>query len=127
MDLTLWISAWALAVVALVGGVSKTFVPKEKLASVHGGGWTEGVDTRSVKALGVLELLAAVGLVLPALLDRAPVLVPVTAACWVLLMIGAMLTHGRRREFGFVALNLAYLALAAFIAWGRFGPESFTG
>ncbi|MET7614158.1 DoxX family protein [Streptomyces seoulensis] len=127
MDLALWISAWALAVVALVGGVSKTFVAKEKLAGVHGGGWTEGVGGRSVKVLGVLELLAAVGLVLPALLDRVPVLVPVTAACWVLLMIGAMVTHGRRREFGFVVLNLAYLALAAFIAWGRFGPESFTG
>ncbi|MGW8703601.1 DoxX family protein [Streptomyces eurythermus] len=127
MDLALWISAWLLASVALVGGVSKTFVPKEKLASVHGGGWTEGVDGRSVKALGVLELLAAVGLVLPALVGRAPVMVPVTAACWVLLMIGAMLTHGRRREFGFVALNLAYLALAVFIAWGRFGPESFAG
>ncbi|MFG3196396.1 DoxX family protein [Streptomyces sp. NPDC048208] len=127
MDLALWISAWLLASVALVGGVSKTFVPKEKLASVHGGGWTEGVDGRSVKALGVLELLAAVGLVLPALAGRVPVMVPVTAACWVLLMIGAMLTHGRRREFGFVALNLAYLALAAFIAWGRFGPESFAG
>lgn len=127
MDLALWISAWTLVVVALVGGVSKTFVAKEKLAGVHGGGWTEGVRDGSVKALGVLELLAALGLVLPALLDRVPVLVPVTAACWVLLMIGAMATHGRRREFGFVALNLAYLGLAAFIAWGRFGPASFTG
>ncbi|MGW4288524.1 DoxX family protein [Streptomyces sp. NPDC004673] len=127
MDLALWISASALVVVASVGGVSKTFVPKEKLAAVRGGGWTEGVGARSIKALGVLELLAAAGLVLPALLDRVPVLVPVTAACWVLLMIGAMATHGRRREFGFVALNLAYLALAAFIAWGRFGPASFPG
>ncbi|MEU6814950.1 DoxX family protein [Streptomyces sp. NPDC046860] len=127
MNLALWISAWVLAVVALVGGVSKTFVTKEKLAAAHGGGWTEGVDGRSVKALGVLELFAAVGLVLPALADRAPVMVPVTAACWVLLMIGAMVTHGRRGESGFVALNLAYLALAAFIAWGRFGPTPFSG
>ncbi|NEB95390.1 DoxX family protein [Streptomyces bauhiniae] len=127
MDLALWISAWVLAGVALVGGVSKSFVPKEKLAAVHGGGWTEGVGARSIKALGVLELLAAVGLVLPGLLGRVAVLVPVTAGCWVLLMVGAMVTHGRRREFGFVGLNLAYLALAAFIAWGRFGPESFPG
>jgi hypothetical protein len=41
-------------------------------------------------------------------------------------MVGAALTHGRRREWTFVALNLIYLALAAFIAWGRFGPESFS-
>jgi hypothetical protein len=42
-------------------------------------------------------------------------------------MVGAMVTHGRRGEFKFVVLNLVYLALAAFIAWGRFGPGSFTG
>lgn len=57
----------------------------------------------------------------------APVLVAVTAACWVLLMVGAMITHGRRGESTLVMLNLGYLALAVFIAWGRFGPGSFTG
>lgn len=127
MDLALWIAAGMLAAVALTGGVSKAFVPKEKLAAAHGGGWTEDAGAGFVKALGVLELLAAAGLVLPAALGVAPVLVPVTASCWVLLMVGAMITHGRRGERPFVMLNLVYLALAAFIAWGRFGPESFTG
>jgi len=80
-----------------------------------------------VKTLGVLEILAAVGLILPAVVDIAPVMVPVTAVCWVLLMIGAMITHLRHGGLDrFVLLNLTYLALAAFIAWGRFGPESFT-
>jgi hypothetical protein len=38
-----------------------------------------------------------------------------------------MITHLRHGGFNkFVVLNLTYLALAAFIAWGRFGPESFT-
>jgi hypothetical protein len=125
MNLTLWIAAGLLAAVALTGGISKTFVPKEKLAAVTGGGWTEDASVGFVKTLGVLEVLAAVGLILPAALDIAPVLVPVTAICWILLMVGAMITHGRRGESKFMALNLIYLALAAFIAWGRFGPESF--
>jgi hypothetical protein len=127
MNLALWIAAGLLAAVALTGGVTKTFVPREKLAAVHGGGWTGDVGPAFVKLLGILEILAAAGLVLTAALDIAPVLVPVTAVCWVLLMAGAMITHGRRGESGLVALNLAYLALAVFIAWGRFGPESFTG
>jgi len=127
MDLALWIAAGLLAAVALAGGVSKTFVPKERLAAVHGGGWTGDVGVPFVKTLGVLELLAALGLILPAVLGVLPVLVPVTALCWVVLMVGAMITHGRRGEFGFVMLNLTYLALAAFVAWGRLGPESFTG
>lgn len=127
MNLTLWIIAGLLAGVALVGGISKTFVPKEKLAEHNGGEWTADFSTGFVKSLGVLELLAAVGLILPAVVDIAPVMVPVTAVCWVLLMVGAMITHGRLGQFKFVMLNSVYLALAAFIAWGRFGPESFTG
>ncbi|WP_201452554.1 DoxX family protein [Streptomyces sp. HM190] len=126
MNLALWIGAGLLAAVALTGGVTKTFVPGEKLAAAPGGEWTAAVEPGLVKALGVLELLAALGLVLPAALGIAPVLVPVTAVCWVLLMIGAMITHGRLGEFRFVALNVVYLALAAFVAWGRFGPQPFT-
>jgi DoxX-like protein len=125
MDLALWIAAGLLAAVALAGGISKTFVPKAKLAAAHGGEWTAGASAGFIKTLGVLELLAAVGLILPAMVDVAPVMVPVTAVCWVLLMIGAMITHGRLGQFKLVMLNLGYLALAAFIAWGRFGPESF--
>jgi len=125
MNLTLWIAAGLLAAVALTGGITKTFVPKAKLAAAHGGKWTAGVSVGFVKTLGVLELLAAVGLILPAIVDIAPVMVPVTALCWVLLMIGAMITHGRLGQSKLVLLNLAYLALAVFIAWGRFGPESF--
>jgi hypothetical protein len=127
MNVALWIAVGLLAAVALAGGTSKTFVPREKLAAVHGGGWTADVAPASIKTLGILEYLAAVGLILPALLDIAPVMVPVTAVCWVLLMVGAMITHGRRGEYPFVGLNLIYLGLAAFIAWGRFGPESFNG
>ena len=125
MNLALWIAAGLLAAVAMAGGISKTFVPKAKLAAVHGGEWTADASVGFVKTLGVLELLAAVGLILPAIVDIAPVMVPVTAACWVLLMIGAMITHGRLGQAKLVMLNMVYLALAAFIAWGRFGPESF--
>ena len=125
MNLTLWIATGLLAVVALVGGTTKVFVPKEKLAAQHGGEWTATASPGFVRTLGVLELLAAVGLILPALLDIAPVMVPVTAVCWVLLMVGAMITHGRLGQLGFVLVNLAYLSIAAFIAWGRLGPESF--
>ncbi len=127
MNLALWIAAGLLAAVAMAGGISKTFVPKAKLAAAHGGEWTAGASVGFVKTLGVLELLAAVGLILPALVDIAPVMVPVTAVCWVLLMIGAMITHGRLGQSELVMLNSVYLALAAFIAWGRFGPESFAG
>ncbi|MDQ0376090.1 DoxX family protein [Amycolatopsis thermophila] len=127
MNVALWIAAGALALVALVGGVSKVFVPVEKLAGSPGGEWTGDAGAGVVRGLGVLELLAAIGLVVPALVGVAPVMVPVTAACWVLLMIGAMVTHVRHGDGAkFVGLNLAYLALAVFLAWGRFDLAPFT-
>ena len=126
MNLTLWITTGLLTVAALTGGISKTFVSKDKLAHVPGGGWTNDHPAGFVKTLGVLELLAVAGLTLPAVVDVVPVLVPITAACWILLMVGATITHLRRGERAFVALNLVYLALAAFIVWGRFGPHSFS-
>jgi hypothetical protein len=127
MKRALWIAAGLLAAVALTSSISKLFVPKEKLAAAPGGAWTQDASVSFVKTLGGLELLAAVGLTLPAALGIAPVLVPVTAVCWILLMVGAMFTHARRGESEFVVLNLIYLALAAFVAWGRFGRWSFTG
>ena len=127
MNLTLWIATGLLAVVALGGGISKAFVPKEKLAAHEGGKWTRDASVGFVKTLGFLELLAAVGLILPAVLDIAPVMVPVTAVCWVALMVGAMITHGRLGQYKLVMLNSVYLVLAGFVAWGRFVLEPFTG
>jgi hypothetical protein len=125
MNLALWIAAGLLAVVALAGGITKTFLPKEKLAAHEGGEWTAGASVGFVRTLGVLELLAVVGLILPAVLGIAPVMVAVTAVCWILLMVGAMITHGRFGQFKLVLLNAGYLALAVFVAWGRFGIEPF--
>ena len=126
MNLALWIAAGLLAAVALSGGITKTLVPKEKLATIRGAEWTVDASGGFIKTLGVLEILAAVGLILPALVHIAPVLVPVTAVCWVLLMVGAMITHGRLGQFNLAMVNLIYLAVAAFIALGRFGLEPFT-
>jgi hypothetical protein len=127
MNLTLWIVAGLLAAVFLLAGTIKLIVPKEKLAAAAGGGWVEDFSAGFVKALGAVEILGAVGLILPALLDIAPVLVPLAALGLGLIMIGAAIVEFRRQEFKHVLVNLAYLALAVFVAWGRFGPESFTG
>ncbi len=126
MDIALWIATGLLALVALMGGSTKTFMSQEQLQQHEGAAWTKGFSPRFVKTLGVLELLAAVGLILPAVADVAPVLVPVTAVCWIGLMVGAMITHGRLGQYKLATVNVVYLVLAVFIAVGRFGPESFT-
>ena len=128
MNLILWIIAGLLAVVYLASGTGKLIVPKEKLAAFPGGGWIEDFSAGSVKAIGALEVLAAVGLVLPAATGIAPVLVPLAALGLVLIMGGAVITRLRRHEPKPMVADLVYLALLVFVAFGRFfGPESFTG
>ena len=124
MNVALWILASVLAVAFLAAGAMKLTQPKEKLVTL-GMGWTEQFSPGMVKTIGLLEVLAAIGLILPAALDIVPTLVPLAALGLVLVMVGAVVTHGRRHEFPQIAVNLVLLVLAALVAWGRFGPESF--
>jgi len=119
MNIILWIVAAALAAAFLASGVLKLVWSRERLAGA-GMGWATQFSARSVKGIGVLEILAAVGLVVPAALGIAPVLAPLAATGLVLLMAGAIVTHLRRREMQPVAMNLIFLALSAFVAWSRF-------
>jgi uncharacterized membrane protein YphA (DoxX/SURF4 family) len=126
MNIALWVVAGLLAAAFLASGIMKMVQPKEKLAA-SGMGWAEDFSPGAIKAIGALEVLAAVGLILPALLGIVPVLVPLAALGLVLLMVGALIVHLRRRESQALVVNLVLIALAGFVAWGRFGPESFSG
>ena len=126
MNLAAWIVAGLLAAVFLFAGATKLFIPRETLAKAPGGGWVNDVSPASVKALGAVEVLGAIGLILPAVLDIAPVLVPLAAVGLATIMVGAAIVTFRRQEAKHALLNLAYLALAVFVAWDRFGPNSFT-
>jgi uncharacterized membrane protein len=128
MDRTLWIVAGLLAAVYLFSGSVKLIMSKEKLATVPAGGWVNDFSSGTVRAIGALEILGAVGLVLPAVTGIAPVLAPLAALGLAALMAGAVITRLRRHEPKPMLADLVYLALAAFVAWGRlFGPVAFTG
>ena len=128
MNVALWIVAVLLAAAYLFSGVGKLIISKEKISTMSASAkWVEDFSAGTVKTIGGLEVLAAVGLILPAVLDVAPVLVALAALGLVMLMLGAVITRIRRHEFKFMAADLVYLAMASFVAWGRFGPESFIG
>ncbi|MBA3418863.1 MAG: DoxX family protein [Geodermatophilaceae bacterium] len=124
MNVALWVVAGVLAAVFLSAGTLKLSQPKDKLA-VTGLGWVEGFSAAQVKAIGAVEVLAAIGLIVPAVLDSAPILVPLAASGLVLLMIGAMVTHLRRNERSVMGVNVVLATMAVFVAWGRFGPHPF--
>ena len=125
MNTVLWIIASVLAVLFLLFGLLKIARPKEKLVA-SGIAWAEDFGPGVVKTLGALEVLAAIGLILPAVLGVAPVLVPLAALGLVVVMVGAAITHVRRKESPGLIVNVVILALAAVVVWGRFGPYAFT-
>jgi uncharacterized membrane protein YphA (DoxX/SURF4 family) len=124
MNIALWVIAGLLAAAFLAAGTMKLVQPKEKLTS-SGMAWAEDFRPGMIKTIGALEVLAAIGLILPAALDIAPVLVPLAAVGLVLVMVGAAIAHARRKENQMIVINVVLLALAAVVAWGRFGPYSF--
>ncbi len=125
MNLALWIVAGVLAFAFAASGAMKLVQSKDKLVTSPTGGWAADWSPHSIKLIGVAEILAAIGLILPAALHVAPILVPLAAVGLILVMIGATVVHSRRRELPNVVINVVLLLLAAFVAWGRLGPHSF--
>jgi len=121
MNVALWIVQGALALVFGASGVVKATRDRKRLFD-DGITWVEDFPAWAVKAIGVLEILAAVGLILPAVTGIAPVLTPAAAAGIGLLMAGAVVVHFRRGEFAFIGVIAVLLAAAVLVAWGRFGP-----
>ena len=125
MNLALWIIAIVLAVAFAGSGLMKLVVPKDKLVTA-GQGWAQDYSSTNIRLIGLVEVLGAVGLVLPAALHIAPILVPLAAVGLALVMVGAIVVHARRKEPMNIAVNVVLIALAVVVAWGRFGPYSFT-
>ena len=126
MNVVLWIIAGLLAAAFLAAGLGKLTQPKEKLLARGANmAWTEDFSEGPIKLIGALEVLAAIGLIVPPLVKTATVLVPLAALGLVLLMIGAIVVHLRRGETQNVIVNAVLLVLALVVVWGRFGPYQF--
>ena len=124
MNITLWVIAGLLAVAFAGAGAMKLAQPRAKLAA-SGMPWVEDFSDGQVKGIGALELLGALGLILPAALGIAEILTPLAAAGLALVMVGAIVVHLRRGESKLVGAPLVLALLALFVAIMRFGPNSF--
>ena len=118
MNTAIWVVQILLALAFLMTGIAKATQPIEKLGERMG--YVKDFPPTIIRLIGIVEVLAAIGLVLPALTNILPALTPLAAGGLVLVMLGAMATHSRRKEYPAIGFNLVLLALAAFVAYGRF-------
>ncbi|SMX83709.1 DoxX-like family protein [Brevibacterium sp. 239c] len=123
MNIALWVVAGVIAVGFIAGGIVKLTMLHEKYAAkLH---WPQDFTPSNVKFMGIIEVVGGLGLVLPALLGIAPVLVPVAASGMALYMAGAVTERIRRAEYAELLGDLLFLGGMLFVAWGRFAISPF--
>lgn len=118
MNSVVWVIQGLVTLVFLASGVPKLVLPKATLEQRMS--WVYHVPLPAVKAIGALEMLGAVGLIMPALTGLLPWLTPLAAAGLMLMMIGAIAIRLQLREYGEVLAPAIFLVLTAFIAYARF-------
>ena len=124
MDTVLWIVQSLLAGIFLATGLIKLTQPRLKMAAGPMG-WAADATDGQFRTIGLLEVVGAVGLILPGALGIAPGLVPLAALGLALTMIGAIVTHVRYGETGRLAVPIVLLGLALFVAVERLAAHSF--
>jgi uncharacterized membrane protein YphA (DoxX/SURF4 family) len=120
------IALWVLQVVLGIVFVAHAYLLLRPPASLQSGmNYILEMPAGLRRFAAVAEGLAGLALVFPPLLRVLTWLTPLAAAGLVLLMLGAIVFHIRRREYPNVGFNAVLGVLAAVIAWGRFGPNPF--
>jgi uncharacterized membrane protein YphA (DoxX/SURF4 family) len=113
INIILWTAQVLLAVTFIWAGAMKIFKPAD-LPWL----WIKE-NPNLVKTTGILDLLAGIGLVFPALLRIQPKLTIYASFGTIALMIGASIFHISRGEVKDIGFNIFMALLAVFIAWGR--------
>ncbi|HEX2832663.1 MAG TPA: DoxX family protein [Thermoanaerobaculia bacterium] len=118
LSIGLWTAQALLAAVFVATGGMKTLLAPADLFRILPD--LASLPLPFVRFLGVAELAAAAGLILPSLTRIAPFLTPLAASGVIVVMVGALVVHVRDGHFAKLPLVLILGALACFVAWGRF-------
>jgi hypothetical protein len=116
MDTALTIAQLLLAAIFFTTGTVKLVLPRERMAAGPMR-WAADVSDARFRTIGLLEVLAASGLLLAGVLDL-PALTVLAAAGLALTMIGAIATHLRYGETERLGVPVALLAVSVFVATG---------
>lgn len=117
LNVSLWIGQ-VILLSFLVGGFLKATVPVDQQAAQMT--CTGDIPAALLRFIGVVEMLGAIGVVLPALTRIKPWLTPLAAAGLAAIMLLALVFHLARGGVAMMGPNIVLGGMAAFVAWGRF-------
>jgi uncharacterized membrane protein YphA (DoxX/SURF4 family) len=115
MNIVLWVLQVFLALAFFAHGVLFLNPPAELVDQINA-----SLPRWFQLFLGGAEILAAIGLILPAATRVMPWLVTWAAAGIVIVMVAATVWHVARSEFSSAAITLLLLAMAGLVAYMRY-------
>lgn len=120
MNIALWVAQSLLALVFAGSGLAKATMSKERLIMTGQTG-VAPFPLWFIRLIAVLELLGALGVILPQATGIAPVLTPLAATGLAVIMVGAAFSHWSLDErLQVFAVNLVLFLVSLFVAAGRF-------
>ncbi len=117
MTTALWTVQIVLALVFVITGGLKLVLPLNKIAERMGN--ENGFSPRVMRIIGIMEVMGAVGVILPAWTGILPWLTPLAATGLMVTMIGAAVENVHNKHFPMIAVNFVLGVLAIFVIYGR--------
>lgn len=117
LNIILWVAQILLAFAFGMAGFMKLTMPMADLAS-KGMGFVNHFSEGMVRFIGIIEVLGVLGLILPSALKVKPILTPIAAVGFAVLMLLAIKEHISQNEP--IIANIILFSLAIFTAWGRY-------
>jgi len=118
MNTILWIIQSLAAVTFLYSGINKSIYSEQRLVAAGQTG-VAGLPAGLIRFIGIIEIMGAIGLILPGLLGIFPIITAFSATGFAIIMVLAARIHYRRKEPQNVLTNVILFAMCIFIVWQR--------
>jgi uncharacterized membrane protein YphA (DoxX/SURF4 family) len=118
MNTILWVIQGLLAALFIMPGFGK--ISNSKQQHIADGHIKSEASVIPIRVLGIFEWLGCIGIIIPWLTGIMPVLTPVAALCFCLVMMAGLVSHTIRKEYKMLPLLASMFFLAAVVAYFRF-------
>jgi len=118
MNTILWIIQGLLAAAFIMPSFGKLSGSRQQ--HIADGHIKPGASLIPIRILGILEWLGCIGIIVPWLTGIMPILTPIAASGFCLIMASGLINHTLKKEYKMLPLLTAIFILAAIVAYFRF-------